>query len=168
MGITERIDHITKVTQDFWKATLPAPKSVKIELTSRCNFSCGFCSHRKNLKKYGDMDFNFYKRVVKEMYEAGVQEIGVLSDIFFELVAAIQNCPHGFLFKWLAGSNPEIGLAIAGLKGNPSFLLLMLIAIEPVGFLINWGGVAASLHHSHSMVHYWRITVQYGPKATAN
>lgn len=36
--ITDRIDAITLV-QDF-RATLPAPKSVKIELTGRCNYRC--------------------------------------------------------------------------------------------------------------------------------
>ena len=75
--ITQRIDTVTNMESAYRNTVIPAPKSVKIELTSRCNFSCGFCSHRKNLKKYGDMDFDFYKRVVKEMYDAGVTEIGV-------------------------------------------------------------------------------------------
>lgn len=75
--ISKRIDEVTEIKPEYRNTVIPAPKSVKIELTSRCNFSCGFCSHHKNLKKYGDMDFEFYKRVVKEMYDAGVTEIGV-------------------------------------------------------------------------------------------
>lgn len=46
MSITQRIDAITLVKQDRFKEVLPAPKSVKIELTGRCNYRCGFCALR--------------------------------------------------------------------------------------------------------------------------
>lgn len=41
MSITKRIDAITLVTADRFQAAPPAPKSVKIELTGRCNYRCG-------------------------------------------------------------------------------------------------------------------------------
>lgn len=40
MGITERIDAITHLPADRYATTLAAPKSLKIELTARCNYSC--------------------------------------------------------------------------------------------------------------------------------
>ena len=49
MSITQRIDAITLVKQDRFKEVLPAPKSVKIELTGRCNYRCGFCALREPL-----------------------------------------------------------------------------------------------------------------------
>jgi len=74
--ITDRIDSITKV-EDF-RSILPAPKSVKIELTNKCNYRCGFCALRTRDKQLNtDMDINLYKRIVMEMADAGVQEIGV-------------------------------------------------------------------------------------------
>lgn len=75
--ITQRIDTVTSIPDVYRKMVIPAPKSVKIELTSRCNFHCGFCSHHKNLKTYGDMDFRLFKRLAGEMRAAGVEELGM-------------------------------------------------------------------------------------------
>ena len=44
--ITERIDNVTKIPPAYLKAELPAPKSVKIEISPRCNYRCGFCALR--------------------------------------------------------------------------------------------------------------------------
>jgi len=75
--ISARIDNVTEMPKEYRNTIIPAPHSVKIELTSKCNFSCGFCSHRRNLKKYGDMDFEFYKKICKDMRDSGVEELGV-------------------------------------------------------------------------------------------
>jgi len=76
--ITDRIDAITNVTEKYRHSFLPAPKSVKIELTGRCNYRCGFCAlrTRKN-QPVEDMDFGLFKRITMEMREAGVEELGV-------------------------------------------------------------------------------------------
>ena len=78
MSITSRIDSITKIPDEYLSTKLPAPKSVKIELSPRCNYRCGFCAltTRKSQPKE-DMDFELFKRMTKEMREAGVEEIGV-------------------------------------------------------------------------------------------
>lgn len=76
--ITDRIDAITKIADDYKKAKLPAPRSVKIELTGRCNFRCGFCALRtREDQPKTDMDFNLFKRITVEMRQAGVEEIGL-------------------------------------------------------------------------------------------
>ena len=76
-GITERIDFVTKVEGDYLSATPPAPKSVKIELSPRCNLRCGFCALRTREKQpKQDMDLDLFMRITHEMREAGVQEIG--------------------------------------------------------------------------------------------
>jgi MoaA/NifB/PqqE/SkfB family radical SAM enzyme len=76
--ITDRIDHITRIPPDYLKAKLPAPKSVKIEISPRCNYRCGFCALRtREVQPKWDMDFGLFKRVTREMHEAGVQEVGV-------------------------------------------------------------------------------------------
>ena len=41
-SITDRIDSITQIPPRYLKAELPAPKSVKIEISPRCNYRCGF------------------------------------------------------------------------------------------------------------------------------
>lgn len=76
MGITNRIDAITKIAPEYRGTVLPAPRSVKIELTATCNYRCKFCvkSIRQNT---GDMDRHLYSRVIREMRDAGVEELGV-------------------------------------------------------------------------------------------
>jgi len=76
--ITDRIDNVTRIPAEYLKARLPAPKSVKIEISPRCNYRCGFCALRsREVQPKWDMDFTLFKRVTREMREAGVEEIGV-------------------------------------------------------------------------------------------
>ncbi len=76
--ITDRIDAVTRIPPEYMKAAPPAPKSVKIEISPRCNYRCGFCALRtREVQPKWDMDFKLFKRVTREMREAGVQEIGV-------------------------------------------------------------------------------------------
>jgi MoaA/NifB/PqqE/SkfB family radical SAM enzyme len=76
--ITDRIDNITRIPPEYQKAELPAPKSVKIEISPRCNYRCGFCALRtREVQPKWDMDFDLFKRITREMREAGVEEIGV-------------------------------------------------------------------------------------------
>lgn len=75
--ISTRIDAVNEMGEKWCHEVLPAPPSVKIEMTSRCNFHCGFCSHRKDLKTYGDIDKDFFKRIAKDMLDSGVKELGM-------------------------------------------------------------------------------------------
>ncbi|HEY4999916.1 MAG TPA: radical SAM protein [Usitatibacter sp.] len=75
--ITSRIDATTRIPVRYLAERLPAPRSVKIELTSQCNYRCGFCAHRLRMKARGEMDRPFFERVVGEMADAGVEELGV-------------------------------------------------------------------------------------------
>lgn len=76
--ITERIDAVTLISGAYLQATLPAPKSVKIEISPRCNYRCGFCALRTRKKQpKADMDFGLFQRITAEMRAAGVEEIGV-------------------------------------------------------------------------------------------
>ena len=76
--ITDRIDAVTRIPPQAMKAVAPAPKSVKIEISPRCNYRCGFCALRtREVQPKWDMDFDLFKRITREMREAGVEEIGV-------------------------------------------------------------------------------------------
>jgi 2-iminoacetate synthase ThiH len=76
--ITDRIDAVTRITSEFQSAKLRAPKSVKIEISPRCNYRCGFCALRtRTSQPKWDIDFELFKRITRQMREAGVEEIGV-------------------------------------------------------------------------------------------
>lgn len=76
MTITERIDAITKIDECRRAEVIPAPRSVKIEITAACNYRCGYCV--KSIRAdTGEMDRALYSRILREMRAAGVEEIGV-------------------------------------------------------------------------------------------
>lgn len=75
--ITKRIDNITEVQKKYYGVILPAPPSIKIELTARCDLKCFFCASSHKLRKRGDMDFALLERILKELKDAGVEEIGL-------------------------------------------------------------------------------------------
>ena len=112
--ITERIDNTTRIPPDYLSAAPPAPKSVKIEISPRCNYRCGFCALRtREVQPKWDMDFGLFKRITREMREAGVEEIGV-----FYLGESFIN-PR-LLVDCIAYLKREIGMPYVFLTSNAS------------------------------------------------
>ena len=113
-GITDRIDNTTRIPATHLHAAPPAPKSVKIEVSPRCNYRCGFCALRsREVQPKWDMDFGLFKRITREMREAGVEEIGVfyLGESFMNprlLVDCIHYLKH------------EVGMPYVFLTSNAS------------------------------------------------
>jgi len=74
--ISSRIDNITRIPDSHRGPIIPAPKSCKIEITADCNYRCSFCV--KSLQPDNShMDRAFYSRVIREMHDAGVVELGL-------------------------------------------------------------------------------------------
>lgn len=76
-SITAKIDKITTIDDAHRGEVIPAPRSVKIELTGRCNYACRFCARSHLLREVEDMDPELLRRIMQEMYDAGVEEIGL-------------------------------------------------------------------------------------------
>ncbi len=113
-AITERIDTVTKIPPQYLKAAPPAPRSVKIEISPRCNYRCGFCALRtREVQPKWDMDFGLFKRITREMREAGVEEIGV-----FYLGESYMN-PR-LLVDCIAYLKNEVGMPYVFLTSNAS------------------------------------------------
>tara|TARA_Y100000310_G_scaffold160700_1_gene160538 strand:- start:3062 stop:4009 length:948 start_codon:yes stop_codon:yes gene_type:complete len=75
--ITDKIDAVTGIPDEYLKTELPAPISVKIELTARCNFKCQFCATGYKLREKGEMDERFYLRLLEDLKASGVKEVGM-------------------------------------------------------------------------------------------
>lgn len=75
--ITDRIDAITKISSAYLSEECPPPKSVKIEITATCNYRCNFCTKSLHDTEDGHMDRALYSRLIREMRDAGVEELGV-------------------------------------------------------------------------------------------
>jgi len=112
--ITDRIDNVTRIPDAYLRAAPPAPKSVKIEISPRCNYRCGFCALRtREVQPKWDMDFGLFKRITREMREAGVEEVGV-----FYLGESFMN-PR-LLVDCIAYLKQEIGIPYVFLTSNAS------------------------------------------------
>jgi MoaA/NifB/PqqE/SkfB family radical SAM enzyme len=117
--ITDRIDAITKITPEYLQEAPPAPRSVKIELTQRCNYRCAFCALQFRETSTQDIDWALFQRITSEMREAGVVEIApfYIGESFTNpklLVKAIEwlkkdlATPYVFLTTNGSIANPEI------------------------------------------------------------
>ena len=95
--ITARIDAVTHIPPQFLVPLPPPPKSVKIELTARCNYRCGFCALRmREEQPKSDMEFGLFQRITREMRASGVQEIGIfyLGETLMAPALAIKAVEH--------------------------------------------------------------------------
>lgn len=90
--ITKRIGRIAELASKHRNLNPPVPKSVKIELTARCDLQCFFCAAQTRLRARSDMPREFYARIVKELRDLGVEELGVF------------YLGESFLCDWLADS----------------------------------------------------------------
>ena len=112
--ITERIDNTTRIPSAYLVPAPPAPRSVKIEVSPRCNYRCGFCALRtREVQPKWDMDFGLFKRITREMRDAGVEEIGV-----FYLGESFMN-PR-LLVDCIAWLKREIAMPYVFLTSNAS------------------------------------------------
>ncbi len=136
MGITERIDAITALGPARRAAVLPAPKSVKIELTGRCNFACAFCARSQRLREQKDMDRALFERLLLEMREAGVEEIGLfyLGESF--LVPWLEDAVR---FAKQEAGYPYVFLTTNGSLASPARLRVCMEAgLDSLKFSLNY------------------------------
>lgn len=78
MSITQHIDAVTKIPSTHLRALPLAPRSVKIEISPRCNYRCAFCAlHLRKEQPKHDMDVHLFRRITMQMRQAGVEEIGL-------------------------------------------------------------------------------------------
>ena len=157
MGITERIDAITRISEQYLGTVLPAPKSVKIELTAACNYRCGFCV--KSLRaESGHMDRAFYSRIIREMRDAGVEELGVF------------YIGESFLCPWLPDAIreakevgfPYVFLTTNGSAAHPQMVAKCMAAgLDSLKFSLNFAD-------AQQMSEVAQVTPRFYEQAIAN
>jgi pyruvate-formate lyase-activating enzyme len=107
--IVDKVDAVTKIGKDRIAVggAQPPPKSVKIEITARCNLRCQYCSLRTRKRQpKKDMSLDFFKAITRDMKDAGVEEIGMfyIGESFMapELLAdGIRWCKKELGFDWV-------------------------------------------------------------------
>lgn len=132
--ITDRIDAITSLPPDRLQEVLAPPRSVKVEITASCNYRCRFCTKSLNAS-VGDMDRALFSRLIREMRDAGVEELGVF------------YIGESFLCSWLpeaiaeakAVGFPYVFLTTNGSAANPSRVRrCMQAGLDSLKFSLNF------------------------------
>jgi len=95
--ITDRIDAVTKISDAriSMGGIQAPPKSVKIELSARCNLRCKYCAvGMRKCAPPPDMDIGFFKDITTDMRMAGVEEIGLffLGESFMNPKLLVEAC----------------------------------------------------------------------------
>lgn len=118
-------------------AIAPAPKAVKIEISPRCNYRCGFCALRtREVQPKWDMDYALFQRATRQMRDAGVEEIGLfyLGESFINPYLLIECC------RW---AKQELGFPYVFLTSNASMAFpeavekLMLLGLDSLKWSVN-------------------------------
>jgi MoaA/NifB/PqqE/SkfB family radical SAM enzyme len=76
-SIINGVDKHTHVPKEKLILNPSFPDSIKIEITSRCNYKCPYCLTWKTKRETGDIDRKFLYRIFKEAHNVGVKEIGM-------------------------------------------------------------------------------------------
>lgn len=154
--ITSRIDAITKISREYMGTVLPAPRSVKIEITANCNYKCGFCV--KSLRPdNGEMDRALYSRLIRELREAGVEELGVF------------YIGESFTCKWLPDAireAKEVGFPYVFLTTNGSAATpdnvraCMEAGLDSLKFSLNYAEPAQLAEVARVNPSFWRRSIE--------
>lgn len=153
--ITSRIDNITRIPLQWRGEFIPAPKSVKIEVTATCNYACSFCT--KSLHdSTGDMDRAMYSRIIAELRKAGVEELGV----FF--------IGESFTCKWLPDAIreakdigfPYVFLTTNGSAATPARVReCMAAGLDSLKFSLNFHSATQLAEVAKVSPSYWRRAI---------
>ena len=136
MSITARIDAVTGIPPSHRMANPPAPRSVKIELTGRCNYACSFCARSMMLRDQKDMDRGLYERLAVEMRQAGVEELGLfyLGESFL-----LPWLPEAVAFAKTVAGYPYVFLTTNGSLATPDRLDAVFRAgLDSLKFSLNY------------------------------
>lgn len=138
MKITERIDRVTLIEEARKSVTPPAPRSVKIEATGGlCNYRCSFCTLRSRAEQPTQaMDWELYKRIMREMREAGVEEVGLfyISEPFFKPLRLIECIRYAKELGF-----PYVFITTNGSLANEAHVdMAMAAGLDSIKFSINF------------------------------
>ncbi len=146
-AITERVNRIRQLPAACAQTAPPAPKSVKIELTAHCDFQCFFCAAHTRPRHQSDMQRAFFERIVREMRELGVEQLGVfyLGESFL-----CDWLPDAIRYAKQACGYPHVFLTTNGRLATPDRMReCMLAGLDSLKFSLNF----SSPRQFHAVTH---------------
>lgn len=113
MNITNRIDLVTDIGDEFLTPVCPVPPSIKVETSNRCNFRCNFCALRtREQQGHEDMPWESLEHVMRITKAAGVEEWGcfylgeatMAPDLLLREIRAAKDIGFPYIFLTTNGS----------------------------------------------------------------
>ncbi|MFH2202146.1 MAG: radical SAM protein [Elusimicrobiota bacterium] len=75
--ISKRVKNTQKPPDEQLAEKPPFPKSLKIEITSRCDLKCYFCTLTYKERGKGDIDRDLLFKIIREAKDLGVKDLGL-------------------------------------------------------------------------------------------
>jgi MoaA/NifB/PqqE/SkfB family radical SAM enzyme len=133
--ISKRIDAVTKIGPKYLGTILPAPRSVKWELNTACNYSCKFCVRTVRDNENKVVSRAFYSRVLRELVAAGVEELGLF---YINEPFSVKWLPEAIKEAKAAGIS-YVFITTNGSIANPSIVeACMKAGLDSLKFSINF------------------------------
>ena len=137
-SITTRVERLASLAPEYRSSVPPVPKSIKIELTARCDFKCTFCASHTRPRARSDMPWERFSRLARELRGLGVEQLGVF------------YLGESFLCDWLADAiryaKRECGYPYVFLTTNGRLATAarvrecMLAGLDSLKFALNCSG----------------------------
>ena len=142
--ITERIERLSTLEGAVRSPAPPLPRSAKIELTSRCNYACGFCAAQLRGNSRHDLPWALYTRLARELRAAGVEQLGLFyigESLLYERLAdavryAKRECGYPYVFLTTNGV----------LATGERVRELMLAGLDSLKFALNFADAGQLAH----------------------
>ncbi|RPI41404.1 MAG: radical SAM protein, partial [Betaproteobacteria bacterium] len=118
----------------------PIPKSVKVELHSRCNLGCGFCAAGRRPRASSTMDLRVFSRIARELGQFGVERLGLF---YMNEPFADERLPDAIRIAKNDSGIPYVFLTSNGLEASPERLRACFEAgLDSLKFALNFAGPA--------------------------
>lgn len=76
-GIATRVAAVRELDAKHRSVAPPLPKSVKVELTARCDLRCFFCAGQIRPRAKGEMPRALFERIAQELRRLGTEQLGL-------------------------------------------------------------------------------------------
>lgn len=160
----------TLVESAVYSETPPFPRIVLVEVSNICNHECTFCAYSEMTRPKGMIDFEAFRRIVRQAFELGARECGLHSG------SEPLTCAH---LEELIQFLKSIGYEYVYLTTNGTLLTEKKIAaivdagIDSIKFSINAGDreTYLSVHgrdHFERVLDNLRLTHKYVVQSRSN
>ena len=159
--ITQRIDAVTLISEERIKmgGIQPPPKSVKIEVTPRCNLRCKYCAvSMRQCQPPSDMNIEFFRKITTDMRVSGVEEIGLfyLGEPFMNkplLIKALDWVKNGLKFPYVFLTSN------ATLADTKTVYKLMELGLDSIKWSVNFADESQFADFTQSKPKYLKKAV---------